>query len=59
MAILHGKQGLLCDKKFSERVENTGKRRNCSLQAISPFPAVFPKDSFYKHVKTRACLGRG
>ena len=29
-------------KKFSKRVENTvGKRRNCSLRAISPFPIVF------------------
>ena len=37
--------------------ENTGKMRNCLLQAISPFPTVFSKDS--RHVKTRACLGKG
>ena len=38
------------DKKsrnISRRVENTvGKRRNCSLRAISPFPTVFSKDLF-------------
>ena len=44
-------------RKFSKRVENTvGKRRNCSLRAISPFPAVFSKDLYCRHVKTRACL---
>ena len=31
-------------EKFSERVQNTGKRRNCSLRAISPFPAMFSND---------------
>ena len=35
-----------------------GKRRNCSLCAISPFHTVFLKDSFCRHVKTRACLGK-
>ena len=35
-----------------------GKRRNCSLRAISPFPAVFSKDLYCRHVKTRACLGK-
>ena len=44
--------------------ENTGrkhceKRRNCSLRAISPFPTVSPEDLYYRHVKTRACLGKG
>ena len=28
-------------RKFSKWVENTGKRRNCSLRAISSFPTVF------------------
>ena len=46
-------------RKFSKRVENTGKRRNCSLRAISPFPAVFLKDFYCRHVKTRDCLGKG
>ena len=42
-----------------KQVENTGERRNCSLQAISPFPTVFSKDLYFRHVKTRACLGKG
>ena len=33
-----------------------GKRRNCSLRAISPFPTVFSKEFYRRHVKTRACL---
>ena len=36
-----------------------GKRRNCSLRAISPFPTVFLKDLYCRHVKTRACMGKG
>ena len=46
-------------RKFLNWVEKTGKKRNCSLQAISPFPAVFSKDLYCRHVKTRACLGKG
>ena len=30
-----------------------GKRRNCSLRAISRFPAMFSKDLSCRHVKTR------
>ena len=46
-------------RKFSNWEENTvGKRRNCSLRAISPFPTVFLKDLYCRHVKIRACLGR-
>ena len=30
-----------------------------TLQAISPFPAMFSKDLYCRHVKTRACLGKG
>ena len=48
------------DRKFSKLVENTGgKRRNCSLRAISPFPTLFSKDLYCRYVKTRACLGKG
>ena len=36
--------------------KHCGKRRNCSLRAISPFPTVFSKDLYCRHVKTRACL---
>ena len=39
--------------------KHCGKRRNCSLRAISPFPTVFSKDLYCRHLKTRACLGKG
>ena len=39
--------------------KHCGKRRNCSLRAISPFPTVFSKYLSCRHVKTRACLGKG
>ena len=42
--------------KFSEGVENAvGKGENGN----SPFPTVFSKDLYCRHVKTRACLGKG
>ena len=45
-------------RKVSKRVENTvGKGK--IAQAISPFPTVFSKDLYCRHVKTRACLGKG
>ena len=35
--------------KVSKRIENTvGKKRNCSLHGISPFPTLFSKDLFGK-----------
>ena len=45
--------------KVSESVENTGKRRKCSLRGISPFPTVFSNDLCWRHIKNRACLGKG
>ena len=39
--------------------KHCGKRRNCSLRAVSPFPTVFSKDLYCRHVKTRAGLGKG
>ena len=39
-------------RNFSKRVENTGKRRNCSLRAISLFPRLFSEDLDCRHVKT-------
>ena len=36
--------------------KHCGKRRNCSWLAISPFPTVFSKDLFCKHVKTGLVL---
>ena len=67
------KQQILDSSKLKEFADNNynfhnngkksrkhrGKRRNCSLWAISSFPTVFPKDLFCRHVKTRACLGKG
>ena len=32
--------------------KHCGKRRNCSLRAISPFPTVFSKDMYCRHVQT-------
>ena len=47
-------------RKLSIWVENTvGKGEICLLRTISPFPTVFSKDFYYRHVKTRACLGKG
>ena len=40
--------------KFSQWVENTvGKGE------IAPFPTEFSKDLYCRHIKTRACLGKG
>ena len=38
--------------------KHCGKVTNCSYRAISPFPTVFSKDVYYRHVKARACLGK-
>ena len=38
-------------RKLSIQVVNTGKMRNCSLRAISPFPTVFSKGLFPRGVK--------
>ena len=46
-------------KLFQMVRKHCEKRRNCSLRAISPFPTVFSKELYYRHVKTRACLGTG
>ena len=46
-------------RKLSKWVENTGKRRNCSLRAISPFPTVFSKGLFPRGVKRCHCVGMG
>ena len=34
------------------------KRRKSLEQAISPFPTVFSKELYCKHIETRACLGK-
>ena len=33
--------------------KHCGKSRNCLLRAISPFPTIFSKDLYCRHVKTR------
>ena len=38
--------------------KHCGKRRNCSLRAISAFPTVFSKHLLCRHVKTRATLAK-
>ena len=39
--------------------KHCGKKRNCSLRAISPFPTLLSKDLYCKHIKPRTCLGNG
>ena len=39
--------------------KHCGKRRNCLLQAISPFPTVFSKGLFPRGVKRCHCVGMG
>ena len=39
--------------------KHCGKRRNCSLRAISPFPTVFSKGCFPRGVKRCHCVGMG
>ena len=47
-------------RKFSKWVENTmGKGGIARYQQFSPFPTVFSKDLYCRHVKTWACLGKG
>ena len=47
-------------KKFSEWIENTvGKGEIDHYEKFLLFPPVFSKDLYCRHVKTRACLGKG
>ena len=39
--------------------KHCGKRRNCLLRAISPFPTVFSKGLFPRGVKRRHYVGKG
>ena len=39
--------------------KHCGKRRNCLLQAISPFPTVFSKGLLPRRVKRCHCVGMG
>ena len=51
--------GLKWQKVLQTGRKHCGKKRNCSLRAISPFPTVFSKDLYCRPVKTMACLGKG
>ena len=47
-------------RKFSERVEkHCGKRRNCLLRAITPFPIVFLKRRVLQTCKNQALFEKG
>ena len=52
-----------CDengRKFSKRVENTvGKRRNCSIRAISPFSHSVFKRPVLQTSENQGLFGRG
>ena len=39
--------------------KHCGKRRNCSLRAISPSPTVFSKGLFPRGIKRCQCVGMG
>ena len=46
-------------RKFFKWVENTVGKGEIALNEQSPFPTVFSKDLYCRHVKTRACMGKG
>ena len=47
-------------KSFPKKVENTGgKEEIICYKVISPFPAVFSKDLYGRHVKTRVLYEKG
>ena len=47
-------------KKFSKRVENNvGKGEIARYEQFLLFTHFFSKNLYCKHVKTRACLGKG
>ena len=49
-----------CGKMFFKRKENTVRGGEIALyEQFSPFLAVFSKDLYCRHVKTRAFLGKG
>ena len=45
--------------KVVDTIENIGKRRNCSLRAISPFPTVYSKGLYCRHEKKPGSFGKG
>ena len=54
------KRQILDSSKLKEFADDNFKfNENGWLQASSPFPTVFSKDLYCRHVKTKACLGKG
>ena len=50
----------LAEDSSTKGAENcVGKEGTACLQAICPFPTVFLKDLYCRHIKIRACLGKG
>ena len=51
----------VCRRKWQVETarKHYGKRRNCSLQAISLFPTVFSKGLFPRGIKRCHCVGMG
>ena len=50
----------LNSRNFSKWVENTvGKGKLAPNRQFPPFSTMFLKDLYYRHVKTRGCLGKG
>ena len=45
--------------KFSKKVEKLWKKEKLPVTSNFSFPTVFSKDLYGRHVKTRACLGKG
>ena len=54
---------ILSSMKMAERSPKGrkyyGRRKNCSLQAISPFPILFSSDLYCRHVKSKDFLWKG
>ena len=47
------------DRKFSKPIENTAEKEEIACyEQFLLFPLCF-QDLFWRHVKTRACLGKG
>ena len=40
-------------------LESVGNGEIVRLEEFSPFPTMFSKDLYFRHVKARACLGKG
>ena len=58
------KQQILDSTKLERYADDNSKlgengKKLRSLRAISPFPTLVSKDLDFRHVKTRACLGKG